>query len=59
MASQGDPRVLLVMNLVLSLGFCTFVVWGLALVGPTTFSWRLVAMATGALMLFNWLVVLR
>jgi len=33
MASQGDPRVLFVMNLVLSSLFAYGVVWGLDLIG--------------------------
>ncbi len=38
MASQGDPRVLFVMNLVLSAVFGTVVVWGLSVVGLLGFS---------------------
>jgi hypothetical protein len=33
MASQGDPRVLFVMNLVLSSVFAAGIVWGLDFVG--------------------------
>ncbi|MDQ2056276.1 MULTISPECIES: hypothetical protein [Halobellus] len=36
--SQGDPRVLFVMNLVLSSLFATVVVWGLDLVGIAAFT---------------------
>ena len=59
MASQGDPRVLFVMNLVLSALFSTVVVWGLDLVGMAEFTWRTVGMATLGLMLLTWLVVMR
>ena len=33
MASQGDPRVLFVMNLVLSSAFAAGIVWGLSVIG--------------------------
>jgi len=33
MASQGDPRVLFVMNLLLSSVFAAVVVWGLSVIG--------------------------
>ena len=33
MASQGDPRVLFVMNLLLSSVFAAGVVWGLSVIG--------------------------
>ena len=59
MASQGDPRVLFVLNLVLSAAFGAAVVFGLSFVGLATFDWRTVALATGVLMLLTWLVVLR
>jgi uncharacterized membrane protein len=36
--SQGDPRVLFVMNLVLSSLFATVVVWGLSLAGIAAFT---------------------
>lgn len=59
MASQGDPRVLFVLNLVLSAAFSTVVVWGLAFVGVGSFTPTNVALATVALMLLTWLLVLR
>lgn len=59
MASQGDPRVLFVMNLVLSGLFSTFVVWGLAFLDMLTFEWRTVGIATLGLMLLTWLIVMR
>jgi hypothetical protein len=59
MASQGDPRVLFVMNLVLSALFSTVVVWGFAFIDVLEFSWRTVGVATLALMLVTWVVVMR
>ena len=59
MASQGDPRVLAVVNLVLSGRFSTVVVWGLSFVGLSTFSWTTVALATACLFLFTWVLVMR
>jgi hypothetical protein len=41
--SQGDPRVLLVMNLVLSSLFAWVVVWGLSFIDVLAFSWLRVA----------------
>lgn len=58
-SSEGDPRVLLVMNLVLSAMFATMVIYGLSLVVEVNFGWRNVAMGTLALMVLTWLVVLR
>jgi hypothetical protein len=57
--SQGDPRVLFVLNLVLSFAFSAFVVWGLELLQVTTFTWQRVGLATATLMLLTWLIVLR
>ena len=57
--SQGDPRVLFVLNLLLSFAFCSVVVWGLEFVGLGTFAWERVGVVTVGLMLFNQLVVLR
>lgn len=59
MASQGDPRVLFALNVVLSGVFSTLVVFGLSFVGLVTFDWRTVLLATTVLMLLTWLVVLR
>jgi hypothetical protein len=59
MASQGDPRVLFVMNLVLSALFSYVIVWGLSFLGTLEFSWRTVAGVTLGLMLLTWLVVMR
>jgi hypothetical protein len=59
MASQGDPRVLAVINLVLSLVFSTLVVWGLDFIGLGAFTPRNVGVATVVLFLITWVVVLR
>ena len=59
MESQGDPRVLVVMNLVLSALFSTVVVWGLAFIGVGAFTWPNVAVATVALFVITWVFVMR
>lgn len=59
MARKGDPRVHLVMNLVLSAAFATLLVTGVAFVTEITFSWRLVAGVTAALVVLTYLAVLR
>ncbi len=48
--SQGDPRVLIVMNLVLSAGFAATIVWGLDVLGAAELT--LINVATGAILLF-------
>lgn len=46
MATEGDPRVLLVMNLVLSSLFAVAVVWGLDLIGLMPFTpWNVATLA--------------
>jgi len=46
MASQGDPRVLFVMNLVLSVVFAAGVVWGLAFIDLAGFTvWNVASLA--------------
>lgn len=55
--SKGDPRVLFVLNLVLSAAFASLVVWGLAFIDVLTFAWETVAVATVALMVLTYLVV--
>ena len=55
--SQGDPRVLFVMNLVLSATFGTFVVWGLSFIGMLEFGWQNVAVLTALLMVVTYVVV--
>lgn len=57
MASEGDPRVLFVMNLVLSAVFGTGILWGLDFVGLATFSLRNAAVATLLLMALTGIVV--
>jgi hypothetical protein len=54
--SQGDPRVLFVMNLVLSAAFATFVVWGLSFLDLLSFDWRNVAVLAGLLMVVTHVV---
>jgi hypothetical protein len=56
MASQGDPRVLFVMNLVLSSVFAAGVVWGLELVGLVSVTVWNVASLTLLLMAVTYLV---
>lgn len=59
MASQGDIRVLLVLDLLLSFVFSLLVISGLEFVDLATFSWSNVALATAALALLTYLAVLR
>lgn len=59
MSGSGDPRVLLVLNLVLSGVFATVVVWGLDFIQVVTFTWTNVAILTLALVLLTHLVVMR
>jgi hypothetical protein len=56
MSSEGDPRVLFVMNLVLSAAFGTAVLWGLDFVGIATFTLRNAAAATLVLMALTGIV---
>ncbi|SDL89166.1 hypothetical protein SAMN04487949_0081 [Halogranum gelatinilyticum] len=51
--SQGDPRVLFVMNLVLSSVFAWVIVWGLNFIGVLAFSARNVAVAAALLMVLT------
>ncbi|USZ66842.1 hypothetical protein NGM10_08865 [Halorussus salilacus] len=55
--SKGDPRVLFVMNLVLSTVFAAAVVWGLAFIGAVEFGWRNVGIVAIALMVVTSLIV--
>jgi hypothetical protein len=59
MESEGDPRVLAVLNLLLSFAFSAAVVQGLAFVGLAEFSWTNVGLATAFLFVLTWVVVLR
>jgi hypothetical protein len=58
-SSDGDIRVLLVLDLLLSLAFAAVVVWGLDVVGVATFTPRNVATLALALAAVTYLVVLR
>lgn len=59
MTSDGDIRVLLVLDLLLSAVFGTVVVWGLSLLGVLAFSLRTAALATLVVALVTYLAVLR
>jgi hypothetical protein len=59
MASKGDIRVLLVMDLVLSAVFGAIVVWGLSVLDVLAFAWRTVALVALAVAVLTYLVVLR
>lgn len=59
MASEGDIRVLLVMDLILSVMFSYVIIWGLSFIGVLTFSWWTVALATVIIALLTYLAVLR
>jgi len=52
-SSKGDPRVLFVMNLVLSVIFSTLVIWGLSYVTDFTFAWLRVAGLTLVVMVIT------
>jgi len=54
--SKGDPRVLFVMNLVLSAAFATLVIWGLSFLDLLSFGWRNVAVLAGLLMVVTHVV---
>lgn len=58
MASEGDPRVLFVMNLVLSFLFSSVVVGGLAFIGMMDFSWGTVGLVTAGVMILTYLVIM-
>lgn len=59
MATSGDPRVLWVLNFVLSFTFATTVFGGLAFIGVVPFEWPRVLTGTFALMLVSYFVALR
>lgn len=54
--SRGDPRLLFVLNVVLSSLFCYLVLRGLAFVGAVEFTWVLMAGSTAALVVVTRLV---
>jgi hypothetical protein len=58
-ASQGDIRVLLALDLLLSLVFASVVVWGLDFIGVVEFTATNVAVGTLCLAVLTYLVVLR
>jgi hypothetical protein len=58
-AKDGDIRVLLVLDLLLSAVFATAVVWGLEFIGVTAFTLPNVAIGTLVLAVLTYLVVLR
>ncbi|WP_435348218.1 hypothetical protein [Haloarchaeobius sp. HRN-SO-5] len=53
MASQGDPRVLFVMNLVLSAVFAALILWGSEFVGVTEFTLGRFVVFTALLMVIT------
>ncbi len=57
--SPGDPRVLFVMNVVLSAAFAAFVVWGLSFVDLVPFTLQGVVGLALVLSLVTYLVVVR
>jgi len=59
MSGSGDPRVLLVMNVVLSAIFASVIIWGLAFIDVVTFTWTNVGLLTLVLVLITHLVVMR
>lgn len=59
MASDGDIRVLLVLDLLLSAVFASAVVWGMDFIGLATFTLRNVAVGTLVIAALTYLVVLR
>lgn len=56
MASQGDPRVLFAMNLVLSTAFAAVVLWALDYVGSVAFTLTNLAIGAGVLMALTYVV---
>ena len=59
MASQGDIRVLLALDLVLSFLFSAMVISGLAFIDVVPFTWGRVLGSTVVLALLTYLAVLR
>jgi len=59
MASDGDPRVLLAMNIVLSTVFSTVVVWGLSYLDLTALTLENVAGLALVVFAATYLIVLR
>jgi hypothetical protein len=59
MESQGDPRILFVLNVVLSSVFSYLIVWGLEFIGAAEFSLTNVALATAVLVVATHYTVMR
>ena len=59
MASEGDIRVLLALDLLLSLVFASVVVWGLDFIGVIEFTAVNVAIGTLCLSVLTYVAVLR
>lgn len=57
MASKGDPRVHLVMNVILSAAFVYVALWGLDLVGAVEFTLRRYLVGTLALVVLTHVLV--
>ncbi len=56
MSSKGDPRVLFVMNVVLSSVFAIVVVWGLSTIDLLSFTWVTVAEFAVILVILTYVV---
>lgn len=59
MAADGDIRVLVVLDLLLSAAFASVVVWGMEFVGLVAFTLANVALGTLVLAVLTYVVVLR
>lgn len=57
-SSQGDPRVLVALNAILSFLFAWMVVWGASLIGIVEYGWTTIAVATVGLFLLTYVVTL-
>ena len=58
-SSEGDPRVVFLLGVVLSAGFAWTVVWGLDLLGAVAFSLGNVAAVALVLFALTYLVAMR
>jgi hypothetical protein len=58
-ASDGDIRVLLVLDLLLSVLFASLVLWGLDFIGEAEFTARNLATGTLILSVLTYVIVLR
>lgn len=58
-SSDGDIRVLLVLDLLLSLVFAGVVLWGLDFIGEAAFTARNLAIGTLGIAVLTYLIVLR